>query len=221
MLGHLIPHTSYLNSERMNRNLLIIFTRNPELGKVKTRLAKDVGDENALTIYNILLRHTKKITENVNAVKQVWYSENIKETDLWSTGNYQKHLQLGNDLGARMQLAFQKGFQSGYQNIIVIGSDLYDIQTKDINEAFDALEKHGNVIGPAEDGGYYLLGLTEMIPELFENKPWGTDEVLQKTLQDLSSNNYELLEEKNDVDYWSDIEDIPIFQEVLKQHNNL
>lgn len=199
------------------KNLLLIFTRNPELGKVKTRLAKDVGDENALEIYKILLNHTHKVTETLNVVKQVWYSKAIKEEDLWGNGEYEKHLQLGNDLGARMQLAFQKGFQSGYKNIIVIGSDLYDINTEEIREAFVALEKHDTVIGPAEDGGYYLLGLTEMIPEIFENKPWGTDTVLQKTLKDLSKQPYELLDEKNDVDYWSDIEDIPIFQEVLKQ----
>ncbi len=199
------------------KNLLLIFTRNPELGKVKTRLAKDVGDQNALTIYEMLLNHTHQISEPANATKQVWYSENIQEEDIWSEGNFQKHLQVGKDLGARMQLAFQKGFQSGYQNIIIIGSDLYDIETRDIDLAFQKLEDHGTVVGPAEDGGYYLLGLTEMIPALFEDKPWGTDTVLQKTLQDLKNIQYELLEEKNDVDYWSDVEDIPIFQEVLKQ----
>ncbi len=203
------------------KNLLLIFTRNPELGKVKTRLAQDVGDQNALIIYKMLLDHTFKITKPVDAIKQVWYSENIQNEDLWSSGDFQKHLQVGKDLGARMQLAFQKGFQAGYQNIIIIGSDLYDIDSKDIDEAFVKLEKHGTIIGPAEDGGYYLLGLTEMIPELFEEKPWGTDVVLQKTLQTLQNYSYELLEEKNDVDYWSDIEDIPIFQEVLKQQKSV
>ncbi len=198
------------------KNLLIIFTRNPELGKVKTRLAKDVGDENALNIYKILLAQTYKVSRSVDAIKQVWYSENIQEKDLWNNGEFEKHLQGGQDLGARMQLAFQKGFQSGYHNIIIIGSDLYDITTKEIDEAFKKLADQDAIVGPAEDGGYYLLGLTEMIPELFENKPWGTDEVLQKTLQNLSNRTYELLEEKNDVDYWNDIKDIPIFQEVLK-----
>lgn len=199
------------------KNLLLIFTRNPELGKVKTRLANDVGDKNALAIYKILLNHTHKITKPIEVAKQVWYSENIQEDDLWNEGDFEKHLQVGKDLGARMQLAFQKGFQSGYKNIIAIGSDLYDVNSKEIEKAFATLETHDTIIGPAEDGGYYLLGLTEMISELFENKPWGTDSVLQKTLKNLSNKSYELLEEKNDVDYWTDIEDIPIFQEVLKQ----
>ncbi len=108
------------------KNLLLIFTRNPELGKVKTRLASTVGDQNALDIYKFLLQHTKKITKDLNVDKAVYYSVKIRENDIWNATVYQKHQQHGDDLGMRMQNAFQHAFNCGYEKVIIIGSDLYD-----------------------------------------------------------------------------------------------
>ena len=107
-----------------SKNLLLIFTRNPELGKCKTRLAAKLGDENALKIYKFLLDHTAKLTQDVNAAKQVWYSEEIWDTDIWDNSLFDKRLQSGKDLGIRMANAFQEGFASGFERIIVIGSDM-------------------------------------------------------------------------------------------------
>ncbi len=198
------------------KNLLLIFTRNPELGKVKTRLAKDVGDTKALAIYKFLLEHTILVTKDLDVTKQVHYSVKIRENDLWNTSIYDKKQQQGSDLGVRMQNAFEQGFKEGYQRIIIIGSDLYDLSQEDLENAFAQLENHDTVIGPALDGGYYLLGLKNLIPEVFSNKVWGTDTVLQSTLTDLQKYTTAILAPRNDVDYLSDIEDLPDFYPFLK-----
>lgn len=198
------------------KDLIIIFTRNPELGKCKTRLAATVGDQVALNIYNFLLDHTKRITKGLNIRKWVCYSDNIWENDIWDSQVYEKKVQSGNDLGERMANAFMDGFNAGHEKIIIIGSDMYDLNENDLLEAFNFLDHHDYVIGPAIDGGYYLLGMKVFKPALFNNKIWGTETVLEATLQDLKNENYGLLTPKNDIDYFEDIKDIDIFQIFLK-----
>tara|TARA_B100000678_G_scaffold78776_1_gene65226 strand:+ start:1172 stop:1792 length:621 start_codon:yes stop_codon:yes gene_type:complete len=194
-----------------SKNLLLIFTRNPEFGKVKTRLARDIGHQAALDIYKFLLAHTAKICTPLDTEKAVYYSEEIPNNDLWNATVFQKKKQIGEDLGERMQNAFAEGFNLGYSKIIIIGSDLYDIETKDLEQAFKVLNNHEIVIGPAEDGGYYLLGMKQLYPKLFKNKNWGTATVLQDTINELKKSNYKLLEKRNDVDLYSDIKDHPAF----------
>ncbi|CAA0222723.1 conserved hypothetical protein [Tenacibaculum maritimum] len=200
----------------MNKNLLLIFTRNPELGKVKTRLAKAVGNETALTIYKFLLDKTKKVTQNLNCDKAVYYSVQVRNHDIWEEKNYQKKLQKGEDLGIRMHNAFQEAFENNYEKVLIIGSDLYDLTPNHIHEAFDKLNSNEVVIGPAKDGGYYLLGMKKLIPSIFKNKNWGTSSVRKDTLKDLEKVNVHLLEPLNDVDLIEDIEDHPAFYEFLK-----
>ena len=198
------------------KDLLIIFTRNPELGKCKTRLAAHIGDSAALEIYKFLLDHTVKITRSLEVDKRVYYSEEIWENDIWDRSIYQKSLQRGSGLGERMQNAFEEGFQRGYQKIIIIGSDLYDLETAELQEAFAALNKADFVLGPASDGGYYLLGMTRPYPRLFKEKAWGTHTVLEKTLEDLEGESLFLLDEKNDIDVFEDIKGHPDFKPFLK-----
>lgn len=202
-----------------SKNLLLIFTRNPELGKGKRRLAATVGDQAALDIYRFLLDHTVKITTHLYAEKLVYYSEEIWETDIWSNSRYGKKLQQGNDLGVRMANAFQEGFENGFQKIIIIGSDMFDLSQEDLEDAFIALEKNEVVVGPAEDGGYYLLGMKKFMPRLFNNKAWGTETVLKDTLSDLEDEEKALLETRNDVDYYEDIKDVTAFEPFLKHMN--
>jgi rSAM/selenodomain-associated transferase 1 len=198
-----------------SKNALIIFTRNPELGKCKTRLAATVGDQNALAIYKFLLAHTVKITRNLSADIYVYYSEQIRDTDSWDNSIYRKKQQHGENLGIRMHNAFTEVFNMGYTRAIIIGSDMYDMTTKDIEHAFTAFDKNDFILGPAEDGGYYLLGMKTVKPSLFKNKIWGTETVLNKTLEDLKLEKVGLLTEKNDVDYYEDIKDIDVFQKFL------
>lgn len=199
-----------------NKNLLIIFTRNPELGKVKKRLAAKTGKKAALDIYRFLLKHTAEITRELSADKEVHYSERIPTEDLWDE-TYSKKVQKGEDLGERMKNAFQQGFEAGYRNIIIIGSDLYDLNHSDLIRAFQALEDSSYVIGPATDGGYYLLGMKSLNSDLFKNKSWSTASVFEDTVKDMDANNITVLEKRNDIDHFEDLQNNPIFQQFLKK----
>jgi hypothetical protein len=103
----------------MKTDALLIFTRNPELGKVKTRLAKTIGNEKSLIVYSDLLLHTRNETSALECDKFVFYDTMITDNDIWSEAIYQKKLQAGGDLGQRMQQAFATLFEMGYQNCII------------------------------------------------------------------------------------------------------
>jgi hypothetical protein len=197
------------------KNLLLIFTRNPELGKCKTRLAATIGDEAALRMYEFLLKHTVAITKDLPVRKQVYYSVKVRENDLWDANIFSKKQQHGTHLGERMQHAFAQGFEQGYERIVIIGSDLYDLTQSDLENAFSALSDHDFVIGPAEDGGYYLLGMKRLKTEIFQNKNWGTASVLKDTLLNLKTESVHLLPERNDIDVYEDIKDMEVFRQFL------
>ena len=188
-----------------SKKALIVFTRNPELGKCKTRLAKTVGDEAALNIYKHLLRRTAEVSKQVNADRFVFYSETIIENDIWELEYFRKKLQQGSDLGQRMHNAFSELFQAGYEKICIIGSDLFDLNAQLVQSAYEKLDEHDTVIGPAEDGGYYLLAMTKMQNAIFKNKDWGTENVKTETLKDLQNSNVLLLKELNDIDTFEDM----------------
>ena len=198
----------------MNKNLIIVFVRTPELGKVKTRLAKSIGDVSALTIYKLLLKHTETVLHDLSFDKVVYYSEKVEENDFWEARLFEKKRQKGADLGKRMQHAFETAFEKGYQKVLIIGSDLFDLKSIHITTAFDALENHDLTIGPSLDGGYYLLGMKELYPAVFKNKKWGTDSILENTLKDLQQQNVKLLEALNDIDTFEDLQQQP---ELLKK----
>ncbi|WP_121666893.1 TIGR04282 family arsenosugar biosynthesis glycosyltransferase [Mesonia aquimarina] len=195
--------------------LLLVFVRHPELGKCKTRLAKSIGNEAALEIYKTLLSHTASIIKNIDADKQIWYTEDVVENDLWQRDYFSKKQQHGNDLGERMQFAFQEGFQAGYRQIVIVGSDIYDLSEKIISDAFSALDQDDYVIGPAKDGGYYLLGMNQLNSAVFQNKKWSTASVFKDTLKSMSNKKVTLLPELNDIDVVDDIRPIKAFQKYL------
>jgi len=175
----------------MQNNLLIVFVKNPELGKCKTRLAATVGNEKALTFYKNMLKHTKDVVADANAHKYIFYSSFIDTYDLWPENeSFSKHLQSEGDLGDKMFKAFEQGFADCYQNICIIGSDCYALDAQMINKAFETLQRNKAVIGPSTDGGYYLLGMSQLIPEVFQNKQWSTETVTADTEADLKQLNY-------------------------------
>ena len=194
----------------------MIFTRNPVLGQCKTRLAARVGDRRALDIYLFLLRHTARVTAPLRGCdKYVFFSDRPVDGSVWDPEVFAFEVQQGENLGARMHNAFDWAFRAGYSRVILIGSDLYDLDTPDLTDAFDRLETCDAVIGPATDGGYYLLGLTRMLPDVFRNKAWGTATVFQDTLHDLARIKAHRLSPRNDVDYYEDIAGIPAFEPFL------
>tara|TARA_B100001146_G_scaffold178376_1_gene159958 strand:- start:182 stop:790 length:609 start_codon:yes stop_codon:yes gene_type:complete len=198
-----------------SKNLLIIFTKNPELGKCKTRLAKSIGDTAALEVYKKLLQHTAKVTQDLSADKVVFYNIEPIDQDDFSSTYFSKKTQRGDDLGEKMSNAFQEGFQNNYEKVVIIGSDLYDLQTRDIDEAFLQLTHNDYVIGPAKDGGYYLLGMKKFTPEVFQEINWSTATVLKETLHILKNKKVALLTQKNDIDTIDDIKNIEVFQQYI------
>lgn len=187
--------------------LLIIFFRNPIPGKVKTRLAATVGNQRALEIYHALSQHTSTITQYLPVARMVYYTDAIEQGDVWPDNLFKKSLQQGKDLGERMENAFNRGFDSGYAPICIIGTDCWELTGQTILEAFHALQTFDAVVGPARDGGYYLLGMNAPAKEVFRNKRWSTDTVLQETLLDFESLRlkYVKLPELSDVDTESDL----------------
>lgn len=191
----------------MQMPALIIFVKNPVPGKVKTRLAKTIGDQEAAAIYAQLLQHTYKITNTLTADKFVLYADFINNNDLWNKGDYKKQLQEGGDLGSKMLNAFQNIFLAGYKKAVIIGSDSIEIETHHVQEAFYMLDNTDAVIGPAQDGGYYLLGLKQFHTFLFLNKSWSTSSLLKETLEDIQKHHlsYHLLQTLSDIDEEKDL----------------
>ncbi|MBM9576900.1 TIGR04282 family arsenosugar biosynthesis glycosyltransferase [Leptospira sp. 201903070] len=187
---------------------LILFLRNPAFGRVKTRLAKTLGDKNALKVYEQLLEITKEQIKKLDAPVRLYF-DSIPDSDFSDWGNKTSiHLQTGEDLGARMQNAFLETFQSGAEKVLIIGSDCPDLQTKHINEAFSALGSKDAVIGPAKDGGYYLLGLKSISLDIFKNIPWSSERVFAMTLEKLQLERKDvwILPILNDIDEETDLE---------------
>ena len=193
-----------------SKNLLMIFVKNRQAGKVKTRLAKTVGDDKALEIYEKLKSHTIDVAAEVDVDREIWYSDFVGE-EQFEDEVFQEKVQIGDGLGVRMKNAFEEGFKNGADNVVIIGSDCISITPSHIRGAFASLNNYDAVIGPAKDGGYYLLGLSKMIPELFENINWSTESVFDQTLEALrnNKNSYQLLEMLNDIDTESDLENSP------------
>lgn len=200
-------YSSFPEGLRRESAALIIFVRNPVLGKVKTRLAETLGAENALKIYQKLLQHTHEITKDMVAEKYIFYADYINHDDLWENQIYHKEIQSGLNLGERMENAFELLFDRGYKEVAIVGSDCYDLTPEILLTAFDRLKNVDVVIGPATDGGYYLLGMNIFIPQLFENKNWSSKTVLSETVTQINSYNYSLfqLQALNDVDEEKDV----------------
>ncbi|CAA9255925.1 MAG: Glycosyltransferase [uncultured Adhaeribacter sp.] len=190
----------------MTKQLLIIFVKNAVAGKVKTRLAATIGPEKALEVYRVLLQRTHDITLILPISKAVYYSDFIEE-DIWNPLFYEKYVQNGSDLGARMQHAFAAGFAAGFEQICIIGSDCYELTAPIISQAFEKLDNNDVVIGPAEDGGYYLLGMKKQNNAFFNGKTWSTSTVLQDTLNNVkdAGQTVALLPELTDVDEEKDL----------------
>ena len=187
---------------------LIIFIKNPALGKAKTRIAKSTDDTTALSIYNKLLESTRRTTVMVDAQKYLYYSDFIDKEDKWNPLVYKKMLQRGIDLGERMMDAFIEVL-SYNDKAIIIGSDCIYLTKDIIDQALEALDHHDVVIGPAKDGGYYLLGMKHTQMDLFLNISWSSGQEFKQTLSKVKGKglSYFLLETLNDIDHIEDWEE--------------
>jgi rSAM/selenodomain-associated transferase 1 len=164
---------------------LLIFARHPVLGQVKTRLAQGVGPEQALAVYRELLARTRAAADGLAATKTLWLTGDPPAGPAFEDWpGYAQRPQPVGDLGERMHQAFAAAFEAGAAAAVIIGTDCPDLRTEHLNTAFHQLAHHDVVVGPALDGGYYLLGLRVLVPDFFVDKPWSTAAVLAATLAD-------------------------------------
>ncbi len=198
------------------QELLMIFVRNPRLGAVKTRLAKAIGDRKALSVYRVLLEQTRSVALDMETDRAIFYTEEVEGNDLFDPSAFQKYQQRGADLGERMAGAFRFAFDQGYQRVVIMGSDCIELTSGILREAFRHLHSRSVVLGPARDGGYYLLGMNQYI-DLFRNKAWSTENVFLDTLSEVKAggHSYALMPTLSDLD---DLEDL---QHLKKQYDQL
>lgn len=168
-------------------SVIIIFAKLPVPGKVKTRMAADLGNDFAVTFYKNCAEH---IFSEVSQLKKygidcyLFYGidDDVSKIKKWVNKKFIYNPQVEGDLGNKMSSAFQNVFAHGKNKVIIIGTDIPDISKEIILNAFEALEKNDMVISPAHDGGYYLLGMKKYMPELFHDIEWSTEEVFKKTI---------------------------------------
>lgn len=186
---------------------VFIYCRYPEKGKVKTRIAQECGDENALALYERMLKTVFKNIEESGFHFTVHYTGcDEKKASSWLAG-YEFKKQSSGDLGVKLKNSIRQWFENNDESLVIIGSDQIEVDRTVLEETAEKLKNNDIVLGPAEDGGYYLIGLSGPHLQLFDNISWGTESVLQETLNKIleSGLSYFLLSEKNDIDYLSDV----------------
>jgi rSAM/selenodomain-associated transferase 1 len=197
-----------MSSDNFSDCGLLVFVKDPQPGEVKTRLAEHMGETKALRVYRKLLEYTEAIIAQLPVETYVYYGNTKPDQDIWSQSSGVQHrsTQQGKDLGARMRAAFRDLFQAGKQRVVIIGSDCAELQLTHLEEAFRSLNDNDAVIGPANDGGYYLLGLNRMVPELFQDMDWSTEHVYKTTIQRLKERNlrWYTLQVLTDMDNYED-----------------
>ena len=190
----------------MKKEVVLVFQKNAILGKVKTRLASGMGELRALEIYRHLVQSTYSVLEHVEAPVWTYFSDFIPETV--NPPIAKSFVQDGQDLGERMAHAFARSFESGMEKVVLIGTDCPTLQSHHLHEAFEALTHSDLVLGPATDGGYYLIGMKCRSDYLFAGIAWSTAEVLAQTLAVATAHglHFTLLDELSDIDTQEDWE---------------
>jgi uncharacterized protein len=206
--------------ENFMKGKLIIFTKNLVEGRVKARIANKIGTKKALKVHQLLLIKTmemaRSLPENIQPV--LYFSDFLDNDPFFTSYTWEINLQKGKNIGDRMSNAIETEILSGNSPVCLIGSDIYDLNKDIIMDAFNRLSDNELVLGPAKDGGYYLIGMCKSNPEIFKGLDWGMSSVLEETKKRIISSGlkYSILSELNDVDLY---EDIP--KEILKSLESL
>ena len=201
-------------------DVLMIFAKYPEPGRVKTRLAKTLGDDTAVQLYRLMAADIIRRLKGCRHYKTVIFfdpphrASGIKD---WLGTDLCYIKQSGQDLGERLSNAFRVVLRSGAGRAVVIGTDCLGITQDTISKTLQYLAEKDVVIGPAEDGGYYLLGLSQYIPELFISIDWSTDKVFHQTIDEVKrlGLSFAILKPLKDLDDSSDLH--PALYYLLKQ----
>ncbi len=202
-----MPFTEFvLIWQRSMKKAIIVFQKYPKAGTVKTRLAKTIGADKAARLYAFLVRHTHQQLAGLDAAIFVFYKGPFSPED-YPGKRYRFQPQDSGDLGTKMKISFQQVFSMGFEQALIIGTDCFELQTRHMTEAFDLLQDKDLVLGPAVDGGYYLLGLRKPADRLFEDISWSTSAVLHQTLERAETEGLSVafLEKLRDVDRYEDL----------------
>ncbi|GAB4334201.1 MAG: TIGR04282 family arsenosugar biosynthesis glycosyltransferase [Leptolyngbyaceae cyanobacterium] len=172
----------------MIKSCLIVFVRYPEADKVKTRLIPALGAEGSASVYKQMAEHTLAQVRELSLLKnvsvQIWFTGgSIAQMNDWLGDDLDYQTQPKGDLGDRLLYAFQTAFSQGNESVIAIGTDCPSLSSSILFQGFQALKYHSLILGPATDGGYYLIGMKQLIPEVFNGIAWSTFEVLQQTVK--------------------------------------
>jgi rSAM/selenodomain-associated transferase 1 len=194
-----------------DRDCVILFVKLPEKGKVKSRLARQLDEDIVLRLYEYM------VLDAIDVLNAGHYPFRISYTppgagDLmrnWLGCDYSYMPQVGKDLGESMEQTFLNVFAQEVDKAVIIGSDVPGVSTAIIDEAFEALSMHDSVIGPASDGGYYLIGFRNcsLCPDIFHHMKWSTADVYEETMRRLQHENrsVHILPELADLDRREDL----------------
>lgn len=211
-----MPYTSAVEKGKAPQGgragcLVLLFARRPLWGRVKTRLAAQIGHDRTLTLYKALLEDSIRSVRKSGFPFRFCLEQPEKGRPDLLTGRYEYMPQEGRDLGERMANAFARAFGEGIEKAVITGSDLPELPPEVITEAFDSLDHCSAVIGPARDGGYYLIGFTSgsFLQEVFRDIVWGVDTVFSKTMEIFNRHGYSVhvLREWQDIDTIGDLRD--------------
>ncbi|MBW7991277.1 MAG: glycosyltransferase [Planctomycetes bacterium] len=206
----------------MNHNdtCLLLFVKSPIKGQVKTRLAAETDGDFVVELYKCFVEDMISLIENLGVQFKVCFCpDNMKSTfSEWLGEQYCYTPQTGDNLGERLRNAFDSAFKEGFSNVVAIGSDSPDLPVHYLIESFEALAGHDTVIGPANDGGYYLIGFSKegFIPEAFDNISWSTDSVFEQTVSILKRHGRKMYL----LPLWHDVDTIADLKSLLLRTKN-
>ena len=202
-----------------NKSIVLLFIKAPFKGRVKSRLAAAVGEEVALELYkSFILDILDALSTSGYPFRVCFYPPDAEEAiTTWLVG-HPAAPQDGNDLGERMELAFKKIFTEGFTSAILIGSDIPDLTPAVFHEALESLNDNDAVIGPAADGGYYLIGFNKrsFLPRIFRGIPWSTDTVFRETMDILKESSLRV----HLVPQWKDVDTLEDLKALFERNRN-
>jgi hypothetical protein len=202
------------------RDALLVFVKLPVAGQVKTRLQPELSPELAARLYRAMVDDVFAALERPGQWDLVAFFSPLERERAfreWLPGSIGLVAQSGADLGERLANAFGWSHAQGHSRTIVVGTDMPTLDSDVLSDAFRALDRDDVVLGPSTDGGYYLVGLSEPRPELFENVDWSTSEVLEQTIARIDDTRatYHLLPERTDIDTWQDA--LTVLEEIVSE----
>ena len=207
-----------------SQTCLIVFARTPVRGSVKTRMRPFLSEEDCLRLHSLLLRlwmgrlrdwDLRQVHKSIFLTPLGCDGPDLK-LKLDAPKDVAVETQQGKDLGERLSHALNQKWNEGFRKLVFIGTDNPVLGIEDLQAAFQALDECEVVLGPATDGGYYLIGFSALLPALFSGISWGTSEVFRETVQQLEANSirWQRLRESFDLDTYEDLEK---FHHLLKE----